>query len=166
MLHARPRVHPSQPPPRRSAYSVARAFASVSSSSAHRVCSRPPLAAAPAAPAARPPAPVRSVPAGRPFGTPVRRGRAPGSVGRHWRAAGRHRRVCREKWSREKWLYISYTRLRCCGVCASLLGSAGGRCHDQGPNNPLKVEKRIRDETSPRSSHYHACFDGCRNILR
>src|SRR5262252_6028465 len=36
-------------------------------------------------------------------GASVRRGRAPGSAGRHWRAAGRHRRVSREKWSRGHW---------------------------------------------------------------
>jgi len=34
-------------------------------------------------------------------------GGLPGARDGHWRAAGRHRRVCREKW-----LYISYIRLR------------------------------------------------------
>jgi hypothetical protein len=69
------------------------------------------LPSKPAAPAARHPAPLPA--AGRAGGPLAYRGGGgglPGARGGHGRAAGRHRRVCREKWPREKWLYISYTR--------------------------------------------------------
>ena len=83
VLHARPRVHQSQPPPLRSAYSVARAFASVSSSSSHRVGSRPPPRSSPrgAGCPSPGPRPVWAGRAGRPLARRCGGGGLPGARG-------------------------------------------------------------------------------------
>jgi hypothetical protein len=126
------RVHPSQPPPLRSAYSVTRVFASVSSAALIAFEAGPPSSSPRRAGCPSPgPQQVCACRAGRP---PAGRGGlwragAAGAGSRErgvgtGRAVGRHRQVCREKWPREKWLYISctpstYDLSEGAGVCCS-----------------------------------------------